>query len=197
MSKSSSKKIILASNSVQRKKLLQQLGLKFTVKASQVEELTKIKSNCVALVKDNALLKAQDVASRLKDGVVIGADTVVYIGNNTILGKPRNIEEARKILRILFTRPQWVYTGVVVIDVKAKKTIIDYEKTKVYMLPLDKNEIAAYHRKVNPFDKAGGFDIEGFGSTFIHRIEGCYTNVIGLPMAKLATMLKKVGVSIL
>lgn len=197
MSKSSSKKIILASNSVQRKKLLQQLGLKFTVKASQVEELTKIKSNCVALVKDNALLKAQDVASRLKDGVVIGADTVVYIGNNTILGKPRNIEEARKILRILFTRPQWVYTGVVVIDVKAKKTIIDYEKTKVYMLPLDKNEIAAYHKKVNPFDKAGGFDIEGFGSTFIHRIEGCYTNVIGLPMAKLATMLKKVGVSIL
>ena len=74
---------------------------------------------------------------------------------------------------------------------------MDYEKTKVFMIPLGDEEIDRYHKQVSPLDKAGGFDIEGRGSVFIHRIEGCYSNVIGLPIAKLATMLKKVGVSIL
>ena len=75
--------------------------------------------------------------------------------------------------------------------------MVDYEKTKVFMVPLTEEEINRYHARVSPLDKAGGFDIEGDGSVFIHRIEGCYTNVIGLPIAKLATMLKKMGVSIL
>ncbi len=192
-----SKKIILASASPQRKKLLQLLGVRFTVRPSRAEEVKEIRTTCSSLVKENALRKAEDIASRIKKGVIIGADTVVSIGPKSIVGKPRDLRDARRILKILFSRPQWVYTGIAVIDVQTGQRIVDYEKTKVFMLPLTNKEISHYHARVNPFDKAGGFDIEGWGSIFIHRIEGCYSNVIGLPMAKLAQMLKKVGVSIL
>jgi len=190
-------KLILASNSPQRKKLLKDLGVQFTVKSSHVKEASTIKTTCSALVKHNAVLKATDVARKVKKGVVIAADTLVYGGNKKIIGKPRNLKEARKILRILFSKPHWVYTGIAVIDCQTQKMIIDYEKTKVFMIPLNEKEIDRYHAKVSPLDKAGGFDIEGKGSVFIHRIEGCYSNVIGLPIAKLATMLKKIGVFIL
>ncbi|MBI5149639.1 MAG: septum formation protein Maf [Candidatus Omnitrophica bacterium] len=191
------KKLILASQSPQRRKLLKFLGLRFTVKPSRAAELHNIKTTCAALVMENARRKAQDVAARLKSGVVIGADTLVYAGNKQIIGKPRDSADARRILKILFSRPSWVYTGVAVIDAARGKTLVDYEKTRVFMIPLTEKEITQYHRRVNPFDKAGGFQIEGWGSIFIHRIEGCYANVIGLPMAKLASMLKKVGISIL
>ncbi len=190
------KKIILASQSPQRRKLLKFLGLRFTVKPSRAEELHKIKTTCSALVMENALRKAKDVAAGLKEGVVIGADTLVY-ADKKIIGKPRNLKEARRILKTLFSHPQWVYTGVAVIDVATGKTLVDYEKATIFRVPLSDAGITHYHRRINPFDKAGGFQIEGWGSIFIHRIEGCYSNVIGLPMAKLAGMLKKVGVSIL
>lgn len=191
------KKLILASGSVQRKKLLKFLGVPFMVRPSRVKEIKTIKTTCSSLVVDNALRKARDVASHFQDGVIIGADTVVYIGNKQIVGKPRSLKDAKRILKILFSRPQWVYTGLAVIDARTGVEVVDYEKTKVFMLSLTDEEIARYHAKVNPFDKAGGFDIEGWGSIFIHRIEGCYSNVIGLPMAKLSRMLKKVGVPIL
>lgn len=150
-----------------------------------------------ALVKHNALLKARAVASRIKKGIVVGADTIVYAGRRRIIGKPRDLKEAKKILKILFSGPQWVYTAVAVIDVASNKTLLDYEKTKIYMHKLSEEEINRYHGITSPLDKAGGFDIEGRGGLFIRRIEGCYSNVIGLPMAKLRLMLKKVGVALL
>ena len=173
------------------------MGVRFRVQASRTREVTTIQTTCSALVKHNAVLKAQDVAGKVKDGIVIGADTLVYSGDKQIIGKPRNLREAKKILHVLFSKPHWVYTGVAVIDSATRREIVDYEKTKVFMIPLSDEEIDRYHRKVSPLDKAGGFDIEGGGSVFIHRIEGCYSNVIGLPIAKLAGMLKKLGVSIL
>ncbi len=191
------KKIILASGSAQRKNLLKMTGVPFTVCKSGCPEIEAIQTSCAKLVKDNALLKARDVASRHKSGVVIGADTVVYTGQKNLVLKPRDLKEAKKSLKLLMSRPQWVYTGVAVIDIDQKREMVDYEKTKVFMSPLSDPEIDRYHQKVPPFDKAGGFDIEGVGSLFIHRIEGCYTNVIGLPMAKLREMLKKAGVSLI
>ena len=188
------KPIILASNSPQRKNLLKVLGLKFSVQPSQARESKQIKTTCANLVKANALLKASDIARRLKKGVVIGADTVIYLGKGQILGKPRDLKHAKRQLKTLSAKPQWVYTGIAVIDVESQRTVVDYEKTKVYMHTLNDEEIDRYHKKVPPFDKAGGFDIEGLGGAFIHRIEGCYSNVIGLPLAKLTKMLKKVGV---
>ncbi len=192
-----SPKIILASHSAQRKKLLKMLGLPFIVKPSHAKEFQTIATTCQALVKDNAFLKAQSVARDLKEGLVIGSDSVVYIGKKEIIGKPKNLKDAKRILKILFSQPHWVYTGVAVIDARTRKKIIDYDKTKIFMSRLSDEEIDCYHRKMKPFDKAGGFDIEGYGSLFIRRIEGCYTNVIGLPLAKLSQILKKFGVSIL
>jgi len=173
------------------------MGVSFRVQLSQVKEIKKIETTCAALVKENALLKARDVASRLQEGVVIGADTVVYIGHKQIVGKPRDLKEAKRILRILMSHPQWVYTGLAVIDAKTNKVITGYEKTKVHMTPLSDEEIDRYYQHISPLDKAGGFDIEGRGGLFIKKITGCYYNVIGLPMAKLTQMLKKIGVHIL
>jgi len=187
-------KIILASASVQRKKLLKMAGLSFTVRRSRIDEVQKITTSCAALVKQNALLKARDVVSRTADGLVIGADTVVCDGKKALIGKPKNLADARRILRRMSAKPHWVYTGVAVIDARTGRTEVAYEKTKVFMHPLSRKEMDRYHARISPLDKAGGFDIEGRGGTFIHRIEGCYTNVIGLPMVKLRVMLKEFGV---
>ncbi len=191
-------KIILASGSPQRKKLMHMIGLPFTVRISQVQEITKIKTTCAALVKANALLKAKDVAADCQDGeIVIGADTVIYIGDKKVIGKPKDLKEAKKNLKILMSRPQWVYTGVAVINKKNNRVETDYEKTRVHMDQLSDEEIDRYYQDMSPLDKAGGFDIEGKGGLFIKKIQGCYYNVIGLPVAKLTKILKKVGVNIL
>ena len=190
-------KIILASASQRREKLLREAGLTFEVLPSRVEERQHLASSCPALVKHNALLKARDVASRLKGGIVIAADTVVLDGAKNLVGKPRHGGEAAAVLGRLCRLPHWVYTGVAVLDVDKGRRLVDYEKTKVFMQPLSDKEIRRYHQKVSPLDKAGGYNIEGWGGLFIHRIEGCYTNVIGLPMAKLRMMLKQCGVFLL
>lgn len=190
------KKIILASGSLQRKRLFKLLGLKFTVQQAWIKELKAIKSTCAALVKANALLKAREVASRFQEGVIVGADSLVYLSGGKIIGKPRDLKDAKRILKILTRNPHWVYTGVAVIDLQNKQEIVDYEKTKIFMTPLSDDEIDHYHRHISPLDKAGGFDIEGRGSLFIRRIEGCYFNVVGLPLNKLRIMLKKVGISV-
>jgi len=188
------KKIILASASPQRKRLMKLLGLPFVICPSAVKEIHDSRHSCSTLVKTNALLKAQDIARNQSQGIVIGSDTLVTLGKNKIVGKPRTLDEAKKNLYELSRHPSWVYTGVAVIDVTQKRKIVDYEKTKVLMQPLSKKEIDRYYQKMSPLDKAGGFDIEGHGSQFIRRIEGCYFNVVGLPVAKLAQMLKKMGV---
>ena len=188
------KQIILASASPQRKNLMKLLKLPFVVKKSKAEEIERIRTNVADLVKENALIKALDVAEETKgEALVIGADTVVYARGKLVL-KPKHLKEAKKNLKELMSEPHWVYTGVAVIDVQTKKTLVSYEKTRVFMTMLDDDEITRYHREVPPMDKAGGFDIEGRGGLFIPRIEGCYFNVVGLPLARLVQMLKKFDV---
>jgi septum formation protein len=189
------RKIILASQSKARQKLLKQIGLKFTVAGSSVKEGRKLKGTCASLVIANALLKAKDVAKRYDSGVVIAADTVVLVGTK-IIGKPKDLKDAFRTLKLLSRKPQWVYSGLAVIDIDSKKTLTSYEKTKIYMLPLTDKQIHNYFRRVSPLDKAGSFDIQGPGSIFIDRIEGCFYNVVGLPLAKLATILRKLGVNV-
>ena len=191
------KKIILASASPQRKNLLNLTGIPYTIIPSQADELKKITTTCSQFVKDNALLKAREVSNKTGDGIIIGADTIVYVGNKKIIGKPRDLAQAKENLKLLMSHPHWVYTGVAVIDAKEKKEIVDYEKTKIFMTKISDRAIDEYYKHMSPLDKAGGFDIEGKGSVFIKRIEGCYFNVVGLPLAKLRMMLKKVGVHIL
>lgn len=189
------RKIILASGSRPRQKLLRQIGLKFKVSASGLPEDSVLKGRCSDFVVKNALKKGRDVAARFDSGVVIAADTVVLVGDK-IIGKPKSIKDAVKALRTLSQKPQWVYTGMAVIDIDSGKVVKDYEKTKVYMYPLNNRQIRHYFTKISPFDKAGSFDVQGRGSIFIDRIEGCFYNVVGLPLAKLAKMLKRVGVDV-
>ena len=196
MTKHKTRKIILASRSKARAALLRQIGLRFRVAASAVKESRKLRGGCGELVIKNALLKAHDVAKRRRSGVVIAADTVVLV-NGCIIGKPRDKKDAIRTLRLLSRVPQWVYSGIAVIDIDNSKLYTDSEKTRVYMRRLTDEEIEGYFRRVTPFDKAGGFDIQGLGAVFIGRIEGCYYNVVGLPLAKLAALLEKAGVKIL
>ena len=189
------RKIILASKSKARQKLLRQIGLKFRVVASTAKEDRSLKTRCSDLVIANALRKAEDVARRFSSGIVIGADTVVLV-NRKIIGKPRDNKSAFKTLRLLSKKPRLIYTGIAVIDIDKNKTFTAYDKTKVYMQHLNDKQIRNYFRKVSPLDKAGAFDIEGLGSVFIDRIEGCFYNVVGLPLSKLARILKKTGVDI-
>lgn len=189
--------LILASRSAHRRKLLKQAGLAFRVVASKAPESVDLARGCAHLVKANALAKAREVAGRFKNGLVIGADTVVYTAEKKLIGKPRDLKEAKKNLKMLSQKPQWLYTGVAIIDARTRQTVVDFEKTKVFMTPLTDEEISAYYRHTPGEDKAGGFDIEGRGALFIRRIEGCYANVVGLPLAKLRLMLKQFGAQVL
>ena len=187
------RRIILASRSKARRKLLKDVGLKFTVSTSNTGEKRLINTDCGDLVMENAMAKAIDVAGRFSSGIVIAADTVVLVGKR-IIGKPKSIKDAFRMLRLLSQKPQWVYSGIAVIDIDRNKKYSSFDRTKVYMYRLSEREIKNYFKRVSPLDKAGSFDIQGFGSVFIDRIEGCFYNVVGLPMAKLAKILKKTGV---
>lgn len=155
----------------------------------------RLKGSCPELVVANALRKARDVAKRYDSGVVIAADTVVLCGRK-VIGKPKNLDDAFRTLKLISRKPQWVYTGMAVIDIDSKRILTDYERTKIYMYSLSGRQIKKYFRKVSPLDKAGSFDIQGLGSIFINRIEGCFNNVIGLPLAKLAKLLKRIGIDL-
>ncbi|PIQ91239.1 MAG: septum formation protein Maf [Candidatus Omnitrophica bacterium CG11_big_fil_rev_8_21_14_0_20_41_12] len=188
-------KIYLASKSKARKKLLEQFGLKFKVFPSKVKEQSKRGNLSYAqLVKFNARNKAQEVAFKIKEGLVIAADTIC-VQKGKIFGKPKNIQDARRMLKKLSSGPQSLYTGLAVIKKEKgkEKTVIDYEKTKVYMDPLKDRQISSYFKKVSPMDKAGSFDIQGKGAFFIKRIDGCFYNVVGLPLRKLYHIFKKLG----
>jgi len=188
--------IYLATESKARKKLLDVFGLKFKVLPSRIKERIKPgKLSFADLVKRNSLLKAKEVAKRVKGGIIIAADTIV-VQDGKIYGKPKNLSDARLMLKRLSQGPQWLYTGIAVIDKQKNKTLLDYEKTKVFMDKLSDKDIQDYFSKVSPLDKAGSFDIQSRGAFFIRRIEGCFYNVVGLPLRKLYLMLKKLEVKI-
>ncbi|MHB8154467.1 MAG: Maf family nucleotide pyrophosphatase [Candidatus Omnitrophota bacterium] len=186
-------KIYLASNSKARKKLLEKFGLKFKILPSRVKEQTSRGNLSYSqLVRTNARNKAQEVAARVPDGIIIAADTIC-VQDGKIFGKPKNMSDAHQMLKQLSRKPQWLYTGLAVIK-KTKnknKLALDYEKTKVYMDKLSPAQINNYFKQVSPMDKAGSFDIQGKGAFFIKRIDGCFYNVVGLPLRKLYLMLKK------
>ena len=189
-------KIYLASNSKARKKLLEKFGLKFKVLPSKVKEQTNRGNLSYSqLVQKNARNKAEAAASMVSDGIIIAADTIC-VQDGKIFGKPKNISDARLMLKQLSSKPQWLYTGLAVIKkVKSRrKLVLDYEKTKVYMDKLSFGQINNYFKQVSPLDKAGSFDIQGKGAFFIKRIDGCFYNVVGLPLRKLYRIFKKLGV---
>lgn len=186
--------IYLASDSKARRDILKILGLKFKIIPGRIKEKKSAgKSSFAGLVKRNALGKAREAAKSVKSGIIVSADTIV-VQDGKIYGKPKDLRDARKMLKQLSRRPQWLYTGIAVVDKETNRTMLDCEKTKVYMDKLTDKEIDAYFSRVSPLDKAGSFDIQGRGAFFIRRIEGCFYNVVGLPVRKLYLMFKRMGV---
>ena len=188
------KKIYLASGSKARKELLKLFGFKFKALPVNIKERRLAgKLSYSRLVKLNALEKARAAAKKIKNGVIISADTIV-VQDGRIYGKPKNLKAARQMLKKISQKPQLLYTGLAVIDTDAKKTVVDCEKTKVYMDKLSDADIEKYFSHTSPLGKAGSFDIQGRGAFFIRRIEGCFYNVVGLPIRKLYLILSKIKV---
>ncbi len=187
--------LILASNSPRRAELLKQIGLDFKIIPSFYSEKNQLFGDPLLLVKEHALNKARQVAETISSGLIIGADTVVFL-EGRMMGKPSGSDEAVKMLSNLSDKTHQVFTGIALIDVSTREQKVDYEMTEVKFRSLDKNEIRAYVATKEPFDKAGGYGIQGKGAVLVEEIKGCYFNVVGLPIAKLVMMLQGFGVSI-
>ena len=188
--------IILASNSKRRHEILALCGIKHKVVASNAVEYMTVSRLPEQVAMINGRIKAEAVAKRFKSGYVIGADTVVLLGKE-IIGKPKNAKHAKEMLKEMSGKTISVYTGLCVIDIKKENLISDYEKSLVTVKKLKTKEIPAYFKLLGPYDKAGGFSIEGVGSFIFDDIKGSYFNVLGLPTAKLKEMFCKLGVDIL
>ncbi|RJQ19891.1 MAG: septum formation inhibitor Maf [Nitrospiraceae bacterium] len=187
------KKIILASASPRRKEILSLTGLNFSVCVSDYIEDLNLPLRPRALAVHLSRKKAEAVAHRHKDSIIIAADTFVLL-NNTLLGKPRNDKEAEKMLRMLSGKAHSVITGFTIMDTGSAKKISRSAETKVYFRKLGREEILAYVGTKEPLDKAGAYAIQGLGAVFIKRIDGDFFNVMGLPLFALTESLKKFGV---
>ena len=189
------RRLILASASAGRGELLRRTGIAFEVIPSDCDEATHA-IDPVEHVKELALRKAQSVAERVEGAIVIGADTVVVL-DGEILGKPLGANGAREMLARLAGRTHRLLTGLAVVDSTDNSIYSDIEETLVHMRPLSTAEIDAYVASGEPLDKSGSYELQGLGATIIDRIEGDFSNVVGLPMAHLARALTKFGVTLL
>lgn len=180
--------IVLASASPRRADLLRQIGIEFQICPSRVDESDTAHVSPDNGVQKLARAKAKAVAANLKNGLVIGADTVVVI-NQQVIGKPAHEEHAIEILMQLSGARHEVMTGVALVDLDRKREIVWREKTAVQFRKLRRCEILAYARSGEVLDKAGAYGVQGRAAAFVERIEGCYFNVVGLPLASLVERL--------
>jgi septum formation protein len=190
------KKIILASASPRRKELLEKIGLKFEIDASNCAEEIGPALEPDELVRRISLAKAKSVAPRHKDALIIAADTIGVIGKK-LLGKPHTADEARKMLAQISGKSHEVITGFTVLDTETNKVFSGTVSTLVYIKELTKKEIDAYVQIGEPLDKAGAYGIQGMGAVIVEKIEGDYYNVMGLPLSALAGVLQEFGINVL
>lgn len=183
---------VLASASPRRRELLTQIGLTFEVQTADIDETPQLAEDAVSYVKRLAEHKAAAVFSRQGNQarlVVLGADTAVLC-EGQILGKPVDEADAARMLRLLSGRTHRVITGVALVTATARQ--VAAEVTEVQMTALTEKQIADYVASGEPMGKAGAYAIQGRAARFIPRIEGCYFNVVGLPLARVSAMLEKV-----
>lgn len=183
------RELILASASPRRRELLTIAGFRFEVRSRPVEERRATGESPEDYVRRLALEKAQ-AAWDGRDEVVLGADTTVVLGDR-VLEKPADAEDARAMLRLLSGREHVVITGICLRH--AGGAVIDAESTRVHFVELSAREIDDYVASGEPMDKAGAYAIQGLASKFVDRIEGCYFNVMGLPLALVYRRLKELA----
>lgn len=190
------RKLVLASTSPRRKQLLHILGLDFTIVPSNVEEILDPSLSPRQQTEALALQKANAVAEQYPDAIVIGADTMVVVGHE-LLGKPKDEQDAKRMLKKLRGRMHTIVTGLALVDTKENRTLIKSVETYVWFRKIEPAEIQSYLEKEKPWDRAGAYSIQDMGSLFVEKIEGDYYGAVGLPLFALAKELKKLGVSTL
>jgi septum formation protein len=181
-------KIILASRSPRRAELLAAAGYEFEVLATDVDETPHDVEDPAEYVERLAIEKARAVLAMRPDARVLGADTTVTI-DGEILGKPVNDEDARRMLRLLSGRPHLVHTGVALATARGIQSGVD--TTRVWFAAMTDEDISWYVATREPVDRAGAYAIQAFASRFVARIEGSYSNVVGLPVAMVSSILKR------
>lgn len=183
--------IYLASKSPRRKKLLEQVNLSFKILPVETPEIFRKNERPVDVVRRIALEKLDAAKEIIKEGIIITADTIVVI-HGKIIGKPVDKNEAVRMLKQLSGNTHIVYTGFSIHNTVTQKTITDYEKTYVTFRKLNIREIKEYVETGSPLDRAGAYGIQDdYGAVFIKKINGCYYNVVGLPLTKVfQTMLR-------
>ena len=183
--------IYLASKSPRRRDLLKQLGIKFRLVIPEVSEKI-IKRNPKRFAMSLARQKVESVEKNIKKGIIIGVDTVVVI-NNKILGKAKDKNDARIMIKLLSGKEHQVISGLYILSKPNNRAILTSEITNVKFRKLSDNEIEKYISSREPYDKAGAYGIQSIGGIFVEWLIGCYLNVVGLPVAKLLKCLEKIG----
>jgi septum formation protein len=187
-------KLILASSSPRRAQILLDAGFDFTIQPANVDESLAPGEAVEAYVARIAQAKAHAVAGRaLADGtpaIVIAADTVVLAGKQ-ILPKPKDADDARRMLRLLDATTHEVLTGLFVIRAYDGISFAHLERTRVEFTRISDIDIDAYIQTKEPFDKAGAYGIQGIGGRFVRKVDGCYFNVMGLPLSRLWEILRQ------
>ncbi len=186
-------KIILASGSPRRKELLEQVGINIEISPSTIDEETVSIKKPENYVKELSFLKAADISLSYPDSWILGADTIVVIGNQ-ILGKPQSKPDAIDMLTKLNNREHSVYTGFCLIHQKKNAIIKKCVETKVYFKYLSDQEIQWYVNTGEPFDKAGAYGIQGIGAVLVKQIKGSYSNVVGLPVCEVVETLMHLNI---
>jgi septum formation protein len=179
------KSLILASRSPRRIALLRQVGFEPEVRPCEIPEIFDPNRTPAENAKDLALQKARCIGKDVESGIVLGADTIVVTDGET-LGKPTDPEDAVRMLQRLSGRTHTVFTAFALLDRPTERHFVDVEETKVTFRPLPIDEIREYVAGGSPLDKAGAYGIQDdYGAVFVTKIEGCYYNVVGLPLARL------------
>ena len=187
--------IVLASASPRRRELMEMLGVKdLEILPARGEERPHPELTPDALVMELSRCKAQEVAERRPGALVIGADTIVVL-DGAVLGKPRDEEDARAMLKRLSGRTHTVWTGISL--VRGGETVSHAERTEVTFRPLTGREIDSYVATGEPLDKAGAYGAQGLGSLFVEHLDGDFFNVMGLPLCALGNLLKSMDVNLI
>lgn len=190
--KSCNESVLLASASPRRQRLLQAAGIRFEAVASNIPEVMQPEETAEEFVCRMAVAKAEQVAA-CRPGearAIVGADTVVLL-ERTVLGKPDSASSAASMLRLLSGRTHVVLTGLCVLEARRRRRWVEVVRTRVRFAPLREEEIREYVATGEPLDKAGAYAIQGLASKFVERIEGCYFNVVGLPVPTLYRLLQQ------
>ncbi len=185
--------VVLASGSPRRSRLLEQAGIAFDIILSRIDEYIDQTLHPAEAARNLAEAKAKQVAGKRPDAWIIGADSIVVI-DDQILGKPKSRTEAKEMLRALSGRTHIVYTGYAIIHPKNTYCYSDVAETRVSFKRLSENEIDWYTATPEPYDKAGGYALQGTGAFMITMIEGSPTNVIGLPLCEVIDYLYRQGI---